>query len=412
MKHALAVCIACVLVAPPAASAHTWYVPGDASTIQEGLDLASPQHTVVVGPGTYVENIIMRDGVTLRSSGGPGLTIIQPAYVFEPIVRCGNLGPGTVIEGFTFQYGRDFNAAAIYSTGSAVTIRDNHFAYNYVYGDGGAVAFVSGTGGSIEDNVFEWNYAENWGGAILLEYSSPTVSGNTFRGNCAYFGGAIVCKYESSPDIAGNEFIENLAGKQGGAIHCRYDCSPSIRQNLFHCNEAGGSGGAMAIHEESAPAFSYNVFWGNSAWNASAVGVSFGSHAMFVNNTFYANCSQGHDMPATVGVYSGSEVFMENCIAAGSMGGPAIACYQSSMAVLDCNDFWMNEADYWGCEAGPNDFYEDPLFADPDAGDFSLSVTSPCADHQICGLVGAMGLDSVSPRTEYTTWGGIKAMYR
>jgi predicted outer membrane repeat protein len=397
-------------MAAAGSSATTWHVPGDAPTIQGGLDLASPGHTVLVGPGTYVENILMRDGVTLLSSGGPGVTFVIPAYLLEPIVRCIGLGSGTVIHGFTFQYGEDFLGAGVYCSGSAVMILENRFLFNCAY-DGAAIAMVSGTGGSIENNVFEQNLAESWGGAILLEDSSPKVSGNTFRGNYAYFGAAIVCKYGSCPDIVDNEFVENRAGKQGGAIHCRYDCAPLIRQNLFQSNEAAGSGGAIVVHENSTPRVEYNVFWGNSASNACGIGLSFGSNAWLHNNTFYANYSLGDSLPATIGAYSNSIVTVRNCIITSSTGGPAVACYEGSTADLDCNDLWSNDSNYLGCAPGPNDFYLDPMLCDPEYGVFYLDCMSPCSDHYVCGLVGALDVGCGSTRTQPTTWGAIKAMY-
>ena len=43
------------------AHATTWHVPGDASTIQCGIDLASSGDTVIVASGTYYEHGILID---------------------------------------------------------------------------------------------------------------------------------------------------------------------------------------------------------------------------------------------------------------------------------------------------------------------------------------------------------------
>ena len=57
----------------------TIHVPGDYPTIQEGLNAAQTDDTVLVAPGTYVENIVWpsRDGIILISEEGADTTIID-----------------------------------------------------------------------------------------------------------------------------------------------------------------------------------------------------------------------------------------------------------------------------------------------------------------------------------------------
>ena len=92
MKHLiLALCL--VLLAVSQVSAHTWYVSkngtGDATTIPQGIDMASYGDTVLVGPGTYTESttryggwtslVFMKGGVTLMSESGPENTVLDAA---------------------------------------------------------------------------------------------------------------------------------------------------------------------------------------------------------------------------------------------------------------------------------------------------------------------------------------------
>jgi hypothetical protein len=89
---------------------------------------------------------------------------------------------------------------------------------------------------------------------------------------------------------------------------------------------------------------------------------------------------------------------------------------------LDCNCFWLNDSNYLGCTAGPNDFRGDPRFCGPDEGDFSIDDASPCAPENspgTCGLIGAesvgcssAGIRFPEPATGRTSWGGVKALYR
>ena len=53
------------------------HVPADAPTIQTAIDIAPNNKTIVVAPGEYFENLIMKSHISLISSGGPAETIIN-----------------------------------------------------------------------------------------------------------------------------------------------------------------------------------------------------------------------------------------------------------------------------------------------------------------------------------------------
>jgi len=122
------------------------YVPEEFPSIQSAIDAASSGQTVYVGPGTYSEQISMKDGVDLIGSG-PSNTLIDvgtdyiPAISFNRVnakvkgfklrgyaaVKCVDSSP--VIEGNDI-YGSEFG---IYCDNSDPKVKDNHIT-NCTYG--------------------------------------------------------------------------------------------------------------------------------------------------------------------------------------------------------------------------------------------------------------------------------------
>ncbi len=78
--------------------------PGD--SIQAAIDAAVDGDEIVVAPGTYFETIdFLGKAITLRSSNGPEVTIIDAQGVGSVVTCDSGEGPGTVLEGFTITGG-------------------------------------------------------------------------------------------------------------------------------------------------------------------------------------------------------------------------------------------------------------------------------------------------------------------
>ncbi|MFQ5530634.1 MAG: hypothetical protein ACE5FP_09870, partial [Gemmatimonadota bacterium] len=89
--------VAVVAVFSSAGQAVIINVPGDQPTVQDGINAAvSGQDEIVVAPGTYLETIdFLGKAITLRSSDGPEVTIIDGTGFFH-VVQCVNgEGPDT-----------------------------------------------------------------------------------------------------------------------------------------------------------------------------------------------------------------------------------------------------------------------------------------------------------------------------
>ncbi len=116
------VAAACVLLGTTAV-ADIINVPGDFETIQEAIDAAMNGDEIVVASGTYFETIdFLGKAITLRSSDGPEVTIID-AQGLETVVICqSGEGPDTVLDGFTITGGNGSLGGGMFNDSSSPTV--------------------------------------------------------------------------------------------------------------------------------------------------------------------------------------------------------------------------------------------------------------------------------------------------
>jgi len=80
-----AVIVAVLIVAAVSATAATLYVPDDYTTIQSAIDAAGGGTTILVRPGTYLENLDFKGkAITVRSELGPDVTSIDGGSPASP----------------------------------------------------------------------------------------------------------------------------------------------------------------------------------------------------------------------------------------------------------------------------------------------------------------------------------------
>jgi nitrous oxidase accessory protein NosD len=270
------------LAAPPASSA-VIHVPGDHATIQGAIDAAAEFDTVLVAPGTYGENIdFIGKAIIVKSSGGPGATVIDAHQSGCCVTFRTWEGPDSVIEGFTLTNGSGSAIIPVPMGGGIVcdiyaapTIRGNIISGNTaVFGGGIACIFLSSP--AIEDNIIGGNEAadsKGAGGGIYCAYSAtPLISNNTIDQNKAgAYGGGIECISFASPLIRDNILSNNIAKKFGGGVDCFDAASPLIEGNLITGNSTSSEGGGISCVQNSDPMIVRNVISGNSAFTGAGV---------------------------------------------------------------------------------------------------------------------------------------------
>ncbi len=325
-------------------------IPDDYPTIQEGIDASSDGDTVLVQPGTYVENINFNGHNIVL--GSLFLTTGDTTYIEQTIIDGDSSGSvvtfesgessTAIIAGFVVQNGLSASlGGGISCVYSDPTITNNHIRANSAIGS----QMTNGTGGGIycfhSDatiiyNTISGNVAVGYpiwtwgtGGGIYCYNSNAKISNNFISENDALsewgFGGGLSL-FASSPTMINNVIIANSALHWGGGIHC-YESSPIIVNNALSGNSAGVSGGGIYCELVSNPVITNTIFWADSA------------------------------------------------------------SYESEIDFDDSSSPYFTYCDVQGGRAGEGNIDTDPLFRGPENGDFHLMSTqcgdpqdSPCID--------------------------------
>jgi len=353
-------------------------VPAGQPTIQAAINAANNGDTVLVAPGTYLENINFGGkAITVASSGGPSVTTIDGGAQGSVVTFSSGEPATSVLNGFTIRNGlqNGLFGGGIYIASSSPTITGNIVTGNHAAV--GCGIYVNGGSPLIQSNTITANDQTGagdggqGGGGILISGSNtapaaPQIIGNAITNNSVAAGGnggGISVGYFSSPLIQGNMIQGNKAYNFGGGVALQSYNSPILVQNLIVNNTAlgGGSGGGLYVSPGDNPTeIINNTIAANSAYdNTSAVYVTgFGQNATFTNNIFVAAASQS-----------------------------AVTCnstYSSISPVFSYNDAFSASGSAWAgiCEAttNPGNLSSDPLFMSPANNDFHLQAASPAVN--------------------------------
>jgi hypothetical protein len=260
-------------------AATTIHVPADQPTIQSAINAASSGDTVLVAPGTYKENInFSGKAITLKSSGGARVTIIDGGGVAPVLTFSSNETSSSVLSGFTLQNGTS--------------------TFNSQYSGGGI--FISFASPTIKNNIIQNNTACAGGAGIEVYFGSPLIQGNTIKRNsqtgCSGGGGGgIEAGGASTVQIIGNLIQNNSWGNSGGGIFLNSVGSALIKNNVITGNVGGG---IAMINGVSGTAIVQNLISGNtSSWGS---GVYWSNPpGIFVNNTVVDGPASGGSTLAT-----------------------------------------------------------------------------------------------------------------
>lgn len=213
------------LLAVPA-TAETWNVPGDFNTIQEAIDNASADDTILVGPGTYDGPIdFLTRNIILKSTDGPEVTILDGSNTNESIVSMRFCNTPARLEGFTIQ-----NA-----DGGSDVAQDGNVII------GGGIRVLSGA--PLIENCHFKNCRSGYGGGMHVGGSDITISNCSFTECRSSANGGALLVINGLATIENCLFDDNRATLQGGAIHIVNGDGHSMSNSTVSNNYAIDGGG-------------------------------------------------------------------------------------------------------------------------------------------------------------------------
>ncbi|RKX17056.1 MAG: hypothetical protein DRP26_07605, partial [Candidatus Zixiibacteriota bacterium] len=251
------------------------------------------------------------------------------------------------------------HGGGIFCSNSNIVISDNEIISNFS-GWGGAGIWceysdVTITCNLIMDNVTYYPLGGEWGGGITCKVSEVVISDNVICNNSSYHIGGGILVSRCTALIEFNSIIDNYVLEFGGGILAHLSAL-TLSNNLIINNSApyGGGGGGLMMDLGSDLYINNNTIYGNNGLlNGGGLQVRLEEADTLINNIIWGNTSE----------YGEDNIYFEG----------------DSTNIIYCN--------VGGGWPGEGNIDVDPLFRDPDNGDFHLMATycgdpydSPCID--------------------------------
>lgn len=335
-------------------SAEIKNVPSQYSTIQAAVDAAVNGDTVLVAPGTYVENVVIRgknivltgtyyitgDRSLIASTIIDGSSPINADTASCVLIRGGVDSTG-VLQGFTL------------TKGKGTAWNDEHSAGVYREGGGLLVALSSPI---IQDNIIKENIVNNLsgivstgGGGVRIGDGFVRFYNNVVMNNYARYGAGIVLNY------TGGEFKNNIVCANYGSLQY-----------------GGGSG-----------------FWLNGGYNRPIV---------IENNSIADNSSNNSGTSGGIFGYGNVAATIRNNVIWRNTSPGMNQIIGNSLIVRYCN--------VQGGFSGAGNINSDPLFAD---SNYILQPGSPCVDKGDSSVIYNDLPDQGNPSiAKYPSRGGLR----
>lgn len=323
-------------------------IPHDYPTIQDGIDAAINGDTVLVTPGTYLENIDFNGKNIIV--GSQFITTQDTSYVSQTIIDGSNpLFP-------------DSGSVVLFKNGETLDAKLSGFT---LQNGSGTLGFSSGN-----------NFT---GGGITIYQSSPILEFLNIRDNSSDLGGGIYCS-EANPLIINVNIKNNYAEGDGGGISLRNGSNPVIKNSIICFNQAEYGGGAIRALEGSDFTIQNCLVYNNLS--------GFGNIYLWDSSMDMTNTTLINNEETFLHLRGYTNTKIINSIVINNYPGEELTFYDlhtsSELTFLYNNlDFSEEEInnDYnLAINWGDGNINEDPNFSDPYFHNYNLEIPSPCID--------------------------------
>ncbi len=385
--------VANLFIALDDAEARILNVPEDFQTIEAAFNVIREGDTILAQPGVYQVHLEIEDhSFTLASNY---LMDLNPESVDSTIIEStgnssallsGLFDRGTLtIIGLTFQNCEGSAGGAIdIDGGHRIKLENVKFKGNHSNSYGGGIGIQNCDTVEIRDAQFRGNSSGGSGGAVTLKNieiallervdciddssssagggihignSTVTMNECVVSGNTSRYGGGIFVDIESTVEINHSKITNNRAIRDGGGI--MHDDRGSIRmdQVLVANNSAHDRGGGI-IGLGAEMILTRVTLIGNTARTAQSMRIDLGSEILLSNSLIR---DEGESL------LSCEEGGMQNTLRISycNFSGGRESIVDNGNADV----FWLD-----------GNIDADPLFLDPENGDYSLTAGSPCID--------------------------------
>jgi parallel beta-helix repeat protein len=350
----------------------------DYSSIQAAIDAAVPGDIILVSPGTYTEDLSIDSSLTVKSTGGAGVTTIQGLVSLDVDYELSTVVFGGVDAGFTVTNNASDGFYADAESWSHVTIKGNIITGCWGHGIG-----VSNAGVRCFSSLFildneitdnEWRGIDIY---LVTNFSSAdirrnTISGNAMDGVYVYADGAYSVENHSSAVFVDNEIIGNggdgvnwgdIANHSSGLVQRNaingnsgygvffddvyYGSTFDVISNEIQDNGYTGIYGNGVIAGQSHARFGENTITGHTDYGIYMYGGPYDGGRLTVDgSTITNNDSAGFCIESNDVMWGGYLALLDNEISDnGSYGVSVFGFYEGGEGLISGNTISRNGSD-------------------------------------------------------------------
>jgi len=197
------------------------------ASIQHGVDVAGEGDTILVDPGTYVDNINFNGKnivvgslfIITEDTSYISKTVIDGNQINAVVLIESGEDSTTLLSGFTITNGSAGDGGGIAIGNNSSPYLSHLIVIGNTARDGGGIDCWNYSRPTLENIRVSENIAsDGYGGGIQVDNSTPTFIKVTVNGNMASYGGGIAILGDSNPKFVNVTISDNNASMGGGIV--------------------------------------------------------------------------------------------------------------------------------------------------------------------------------------------------